>query len=69
MISYINALNIIKVALAIKKNKIKIKSDFRVKNLLKILKHINLVLNTQQEKNYIKINLNKKNNIKIKILI
>lgn len=68
MISYINTLNIIRGALAIKKNKIKIKSNFRVKFLLKILKNINLVINTQQEKNYIKINLNQKNNIKIKFL-
>ena len=63
MITYINSLNIIKNAMILKKIRIKIKSDFKTKNL-------NLILNTYQEKNYIKIKFNQKNinNIKIKIL-
>lgn len=70
MITYINSLNIIKNAMILKKIRIKIKSDFKTKNLLKILKNLNLILNTYQEKNYIKIKFNQKNinNIKIKIL-
>ena len=35
----------------LKKIRIKIKSDFKKKNLLKILKNLNLILNTYQENN------------------